>query len=63
LKYKYLNVSYCNCVRVPDDINVMCVMDEDIEEYIQGVQHSSNIVSQIQQEDLKAEKGMYGRVI
>ena len=50
-------------MRVPDDINVMCVVDEDIEEYIRGVQHRSNIVSQIQQEDLKAEKGMYGRVI
>ena len=63
LKYKYLNVSYCNCMRVPNDINVMYIMDEDIEEHIRGAQHRSSIVEQVKEEDLKAEKGMYGKDI
>ena len=50
-------------MRISFHANLLDGMNETIEEYIRGDQHHSNILIQIQQEDLKAEKGMYGRVI
>ena len=50
-------------MRVPIYADTLEGMSETIEEYIRGDQHRSNILTQIEQEDLKATKGMYGKII
>ena len=63
LKYEFHNLVYCNCMRVPIYANTLEGMSLTIEEHIRGDQHRSNILTQVEQEDLKATKGMYGKII
>ena len=60
-EYEYVDLVYCNCMRVsvPTAVADRRVYDS-IESYIRGEQHRSSIVSQVMAEDMKAEKGMYG---
>ena len=63
LKYGYLDLVYCNCMQVPmldENVHVIC---SSIEEYIKYDQHSSYVLAQVQAEDFKAEKSMYGDIV
>ena len=63
LKYGYLDLVYCNCMRIPmqnDNVYVVC---SSIEDYVKYDQHRSQLVSQITAEDMKAEKRMYSDIV
>ena len=62
LKYGYLDLVYCNCMRVPMEDTNMHVICSSIEDYIKYDQHSSSVLAQVQAEDFKAEKSMYGDI-
>lgn len=51
LKQENPNVAYC-CMCVPDDMNVMHLVDEGTEEYMLGDQHRSNSVGQMYGRDI-----------
>ena len=63
LKYGFLDLVYCNCMCVPMDDDNKYIVCSSIEDYIQYDQHRSNLVMQVQEEDLKSQKDMYGTVI
>ena len=64
LKYGYFDIIYCNCMKIPvyDDmnLNVVCA---SIEDYVKCEQHRSYLISQVQAEDMKEERQLYGNVI
>ena len=61
LRYGFVDLISCNCMRIgtaqdkPNGIRVC-----DIEEYMMSEQHRSNMVNQIQSEDMKVERKLYG---
>ena len=43
-----------------ENVHVIC---SSIEEYIKDDQHCSYVLAQVQEEDFKAEKSMYGDIV
>ena len=60
LKYEFVDLVYCNCMRIYTNTDGQCMTSGDMDEYLGSEQHSLNVVNQVTMEDMKMENQYYG---
>ena len=60
LKYEFIDLVYCNCMRICTNNNGQCMTVGDIDAYMGSEQHRLNVVNQVIMEDMKVENQYYG---
>ena len=63
LKYEFVDLIYCNCMRVTTNTNGQCMTSADMDEYLSSEQHRLNVVNQVIMEDMKVENKYYGGMV
>jgi hypothetical protein len=60
LKYEFIDLVYCNCMRICTNNDGQCMTVSDIDAYMGSEQHRLNVVNQVIMEDMKVENRYYG---